>query len=141
MKLNTNISLSFNGQSEAAFSYERSLDGTISYMLKWGDSPMAAEAPDGWGAKVYHATLKIGDTVINGGGHASAPARETEGFFADTRDGRPSRCRPDISGACRKRHDRDAAPGNILGQAVWRSRRRVRNPMVHQLRVKADRLN
>ena len=42
-------------------------------MLK-GDSPMAAEAPDGWGAKVYHATLKIGDTVINGGDTLPHPA-------------------------------------------------------------------
>ena len=68
MKLNTNIALSFNGQCEAAFKcYEKCLNGTISFMMKWGDSPMAAQAPDGWGAKVYHATLKIGDTVFNGG--------------------------------------------------------------------------
>jgi PhnB protein len=68
MKLNTNIALSFNGQCEAAFKcYEQCLNGTISFMMKWGDSPMAAQAPDGWGAKVYHATLKIGDTVFNGG--------------------------------------------------------------------------
>jgi PhnB protein len=68
MKLNANIALSFNGQCEAAFKcYEKCLNGTISFMMKWGDSPMAAQAPDGWGAKVYHATLKIGDTVFNGG--------------------------------------------------------------------------
>ena len=81
MKLNTNISLSFNGQCEAAFKrYERSLDGTISYRLKWGDSPMAAEAPDGWGAKVYHATLKIGDTVINGGDTLPHQYEKPKGF-------------------------------------------------------------
>lgn len=68
MKLNANIALSFNGQCEAAFElYEQCLNGTISFMMKWGDSPMAAQAPDGWKAKVYHATLNVGGAVFNGG--------------------------------------------------------------------------
>jgi PhnB protein len=33
--------------------------------MTWGDSPAAAEAP-GWESKVYHATLKFGDTVLQG---------------------------------------------------------------------------
>jgi len=36
-------------------------------MLGWGESPAAVQAPPGWGAKIYHATLKIGDTAIQGG--------------------------------------------------------------------------
>jgi PhnB protein len=67
MKLNPHISLSFNGQCEAAFrSYERCLKGTITFMLTWGDSPMAGDAPADWGEKIVHATLEIGDTVISG---------------------------------------------------------------------------
>jgi len=68
MKLNPHISLGFNGQCEAAFKlYEQCLNGTIAYMLTWGNSPAAADAPPGWDAKIYHATLKIGDTAIAGG--------------------------------------------------------------------------
>jgi len=67
MKLNPQISLAFNGQCEAAFRfYEQSLNGTIAYMLTWGNSPMAADAPPGWDAKICHATLKIGGTVFAG---------------------------------------------------------------------------
>jgi PhnB protein len=67
MKLNPYISLCFGGQCEAAFRfYEQCLNGTIAFMLTWGDSPLAAEAPPGWAAKICHATLKIGDTVITG---------------------------------------------------------------------------
>jgi|SRR5436309_14712024 PhnB protein len=67
MKLSPHISLAFNGQCEAAFRfYEKSLNGTLAFMLTWGKSPAAAEAPPGWDAKIYHATLKIGDTVIYG---------------------------------------------------------------------------
>lgn len=81
MKLNTNIALSFNGQCEAAFKrYEQCLNGTISFMLKWGDSPMGAQAPDGWGAKVYHATLEIGDTVFNGGDALPGQYETPKGF-------------------------------------------------------------
>ena len=68
MKLNLQISLAFDGQCEAAFRfYERCLNGTMTYMLTWGDSQAATEAPPGWAAKIYHATLKIGDTAISGG--------------------------------------------------------------------------
>jgi PhnB protein len=67
MKLGAKISLVFNGQCEAAFRfYEQCLNGTIAFMLTWGNSPMAADAPPGWDAKILHATLKIGDTAITG---------------------------------------------------------------------------
>jgi PhnB protein len=68
MKLHPQISLAFNGECEAAFRlYEQYLNGTFTYMLTWGNSPAAADAPAGWGGKIYHATLKIGDTAIAGG--------------------------------------------------------------------------
>ena len=67
MKLQPQLALSFNGQCEAAFRlYERSLGGTITFMMTWGQSPQAATAPPGWAAKIYHATLKVGDTAIMG---------------------------------------------------------------------------
>jgi len=67
MKLNVRISLSFNGDCEAAFRfYERHLNGALAFLLTWGNSPMAADAPPGWAAKVAHATLKIGDSEITG---------------------------------------------------------------------------
>ena len=59
MKLHAHISLAFNGRCEAAFRfYERCLDGTISFMLTWGKSPMAGDAPPDWESKIFHATLK-----------------------------------------------------------------------------------
>ena len=67
MKVNPQISLAFDGQCEAAFGfYERCLDGAIQLMLSWGDSPMAADAPPDWGAKIVHASIRIGDAEIAG---------------------------------------------------------------------------
>jgi PhnB protein len=68
MKLTPQLSLAFDGHCEAAFRlYERCLNGTIAFMLTWGDSPAAGEAPHGWGAKIYHATLQVGAVAISGG--------------------------------------------------------------------------
>jgi PhnB protein len=67
MTLNPCISLSFDGQCEAAFRfYERCLNGKITFMLTWGDSPMAKEAPPEWSGKILHATLQVGNTRLQG---------------------------------------------------------------------------
>jgi len=67
MTINPCISLSFDGQCEAAFKfYERHLGGTLGMLLTWGDSPMAKDAPPAWGSKVLHASLTIGSLVFAG---------------------------------------------------------------------------
>lgn len=67
MRLNPRIGLSFDGQCEAAFHfYERCLNGKIAFMLRWGESPMAKDAPAHWSGKVLHARLGIGDTALLG---------------------------------------------------------------------------
>ncbi|HWW84468.1 MAG TPA: VOC family protein [Vicinamibacterales bacterium] len=68
MKLTPQISLAFNGQCEAAFRfYERCLNGSIRFILQWGNSAAAADAPSDWASKIYHATLEIGGSAIAGG--------------------------------------------------------------------------
>ena len=81
MKLNPQFALSFNGNCEAAFRcYQRCSGGTITFMLTWGDSPSAADAPADWSAKIYHATLKVGDTVIMGGDQPADRYDQPRGF-------------------------------------------------------------
>ena len=81
MTLNPQISLSFHGQCEAAFRfYEQCLGGTITFMLRWGDSPMAGEAPPGWEAKLAHATLMIGDFGLAGSDTPSDRYERPQGF-------------------------------------------------------------
>ena len=65
MKLNAN--LSFRGQCEAAFRlYERCFGGKVTFMVAWGDTPMADEVPAEWRKKIGHATLTIGENVLTG---------------------------------------------------------------------------
>jgi PhnB protein len=67
MTLNPSISLSFDGHCEAAFKfYERCLGGRIAFLLTWGNSPMAKEAPLEWGDKILYARLTVGDTALVG---------------------------------------------------------------------------
>jgi PhnB protein len=81
MKLQPQISLTFNGECEAAFRlYERSLGGTIAFMMTWGQSPQPSGAPAGWESKVYHATLKVGDTAILGNDYPAGQYEPPRGF-------------------------------------------------------------
>jgi len=81
MTVKPHLSIMFNGQCEAAFRYyERCLNATIAFMLTWGDSPAAAEAPADWTGKVYHATLRVGDFVITGGDQPIGRYVKPEGF-------------------------------------------------------------
>jgi PhnB protein len=60
--------LSFNGQCEAAFKfYEKCLGGKISFMLTYGDSPLAEQTPPDRRNQILHATLLLGDQGLTGG--------------------------------------------------------------------------
>ena len=81
MTLNPCINLWFDGQCEAAFKfYERCLNGKISFMLAWGDSPMAQDAPPEWSSKIVHATLVVGNTRLLGGDALPGSYESPRGF-------------------------------------------------------------
>ena len=62
------FSFHFNGRCEEAFRfYEQCLGGKVSFMLTWGNSPMAKDVPPEWGSKICHATLTFADVTISGG--------------------------------------------------------------------------
>src|ERR1051325_10066660 len=81
MTLEPCINLCFDGQCEAAFKfYERCLNGKITFMLTWGDSPMAREAPPEWSGKIAHATLVVGSTKLQGSDPAPGSYESPKGF-------------------------------------------------------------
>src|SRR5205809_5873023 len=81
MTLSLCINLSFDGQCEAAFKfYERCLNGKITFMLTWGDSPMAKDAPPEWSGKIAHATLVVGNTRLQGSDPATGTYEPPRGF-------------------------------------------------------------
>lgn len=60
--------LGFDGRCEEAFSfYEQCLGGRIMTMMPYEGSPMAAQAPPGWGRKILHARMLVGESVLMGG--------------------------------------------------------------------------
>jgi len=68
MKLSPTIAFNFDGRCEQAFKfYEQCLDAKIAFMLKWGDSPAAGQAPKEWADKILHGRISIGNTEIVGG--------------------------------------------------------------------------
>lgn len=70
------IHLNFGGNCETAFKfYEKHLGGKITFMMPWGDSPMAKETPKGWEKKVMHASYELDGYQILG---ADAPLDKFE---------------------------------------------------------------
>ena len=49
-------------------------------MLTWADSPMAKEAPPGFGAKILHATLTVGDNMLAGSDSLPGQYLQPQGF-------------------------------------------------------------
>jgi PhnB protein len=63
--------LAFDNRCRDAFEfYEKTLGGTITFMQTIGDSPMASSMPADSHGRILHATLQIGDQVLQG---ADAP--------------------------------------------------------------------
>src|SRR6476620_10376591 len=59
--------LSFNGQCDAAFRLcEKCLRGKITFIQKYGESPMAEQIPAEFRARIMHATLTMSDQVLQG---------------------------------------------------------------------------
>lgn len=79
MSLNTH--LAFDGQCETAFRfYERALDAQLTFLIKYGESPMSSEVPSGFGDKVLHATLTLGAQRLTGADQPSNQYETPRGF-------------------------------------------------------------
>src|SRR5262245_22944575 len=81
MRIQPRISLTFDGECDAAFAlYRECLEGTLTFRLTWGDSPMADQAPPEWRDKVLHTTLNVGDSSFSGGDVLPAHYKRPQGF-------------------------------------------------------------
>ena len=81
MPIRPSISLTFNGECDAAFAlYQQCLGGTVTFRLTWRDSPMASGAPPDWQDKVLHATLNVGDVALSGGDVLPGSYERPQGF-------------------------------------------------------------
>ena len=81
MNLDASVSLSFNGECEAAFKlYERLLGAKAELVITWGASPLADDVPREWQNKILFARLKARHMTLLGGDIPSANYRPPTGF-------------------------------------------------------------
>jgi PhnB protein len=79
MQLNPH--LAFNGQCEAAFKfYEKCLGGKITFLMTYGDSPVAEQTPPGRRTKILHATVALGDDRLTGADVSPESYQKPQGF-------------------------------------------------------------
>ena len=73
--------LNFNGQCEEAFKfYEACLGGKIESMMRYEGSPMAQEAPAGWGQKILHVRMTVGGQALMGADALPPHFQKPQGF-------------------------------------------------------------
>src|SRR5437868_11541643 len=74
--------LQFDGQCEAAFKlYETCLDGKITFMTRYAEAPGGHKPqPAGWGERIYHVTLVMGDYMLQGADVPSESYERPQGF-------------------------------------------------------------
>jgi PhnB protein len=59
--------LTFSGECEEAFRfYEKCLGGRISFLMTYGESPMAKQTAPDWRGKISHGTLICGEQTLSG---------------------------------------------------------------------------
>ena len=67
--MRASVNLTFDGGcAEALALYARLLGATVTFSLRYGDTPMAAEVPAEWPGRIAHATITLDDADVLGGG-------------------------------------------------------------------------
>ena len=83
MKLNPY--LAFDGRCREAFEfYATTFGGQITFMQTFGDSPMASSVPPEAHGRIMHATLQLGDQVLQGADAAPEQFAKPAGFCLAT---------------------------------------------------------
>ena len=73
--------LSFDGQCEGAFKlYEQCLGGKITYMATYDSRPAEFPAPPEWAKKIMHATLRVGEFLLQGADAMPGRYQKPQGF-------------------------------------------------------------
>jgi len=74
--------LQFRGECEAAFKiYETCLGGKITFMMRYAEAPRREKAePTGWGDKIYHVTLVLGNYMLQGADVPPESYQTPQGF-------------------------------------------------------------
>lgn len=76
-----NTHLSFDGQCEAAFRfYATCLKGQLAVVMKYGETPMAAQIPPEHHDRVIHATLNVGELRLTGADVMPGDYQRPQGF-------------------------------------------------------------
>jgi PhnB protein len=77
------LHLTFVGQCEAALThYQRVLGGTDLRLFKYAGTPMESQVPSGWGDKIVHGSVAVGDVVLAGADVAPDGYQRPQGMFA-----------------------------------------------------------
>ena len=83
--------LNFNGQCEEAFKfYERCFSGKITALVTFESMGGANQVPEGWGKKIMHAHMTVGEQVLMGSDAPPGRFEKPQGFSMSVQVEQPS---------------------------------------------------
>lgn len=89
--MNVNAYLFFDGRCREAFEfYEQCLGGRIEAMMPYTGTPAEAHVPPGWGEKIMHARLTLGDSLLMGSDAQPGRHDQPKGFAVTLQSGDPA---------------------------------------------------
>ena len=81
MELEPSVSLSFNGECQAAFTvYARLFGAKPEFVIKWGASPLANDVPKEWHDKMLFARLRSRSITLMGADALPGTYKRPAGF-------------------------------------------------------------
>ena len=128
--------LHFNGNCADAFKfYEQCLGGKITFIQKFGESPMADQVPADWRDKIMHVTMKVGEGVLMGTDASPAHYAAPAGDFRVDRSGDAGRGRAHLQRPGRAGQGRHAVSEDVLVRGFRHDGRSLRHPVDGELQV------
>jgi PhnB protein len=83
--------LNFDGQCEAAFKfYAEVLGGTIEALFRFGETPASEHVPAGFGDRIMHARLVVGDQVLLASDSPPEMYQKPQGLFVSLNVEKPA---------------------------------------------------
>jgi PhnB protein len=80
--MRVNPYLNFGGNCKEAFTfYADKLGGKIEMIRTHAESPMKDHVPPGWGDKILHVRMKVGDSIIMGSDAPPGSYHKPQGFY------------------------------------------------------------
>jgi PhnB protein len=109
------------------------LGGKIEFMMTYAGTPVEQHVPAEWRNKILHATLAVGDQILQGADGPPETYKEPQGFSVSLNLKDPAKAERIFHTLAEKGNVRMATREDLPGCSLWHACRSVRRTVDDQL--------